>query len=50
MVNQTEKASPNNLEESANILRKVPLGILTFDEEYRINFVNEILFQPWDLL
>jgi len=42
MVNHTEKTRPNSLEESTNILQKAPLGILTFDEEYRINFVNEI--------
>jgi PAS domain S-box/PAS domain S-box/PAS domain S-box/PAS domain S-box len=36
-----EKTKPHSEEESANLLRKAPLGILTFDEEYRINFVNE---------
>src|SRR5664280_2061459 len=36
-----EKTKPHSEGESVNLLRKAPLGILTFDEEYRINFVNE---------
>jgi PAS domain S-box-containing protein len=36
-----EKTKPHSEEENANLLQKVPLGILTFDEEYRINFINE---------
>ena len=37
----TEKTEPNNDEESVNLLQKIPLGILTFDEEYKINYINE---------
>ena len=41
MSKNTEKTEPNNDEERANLLQKIPLGILTFDEEYKINFINE---------
>ena len=41
MANQTEKTRSQSEEEGTNLLRKVPIGILTFDEEFRINFVNE---------
>src|ERR1017187_1056439 len=41
MANQTEKTRSQSEEEGTNLLRKVPIGILTFDEEFRINLVNE---------
>ena len=41
IANHTEKAKPHSEEESTNLLQKAPLGILTFDGEFTINFVNE---------
>src|ERR1035437_2605380 len=41
MANQTEKTRSQSEEGGMNLLEKAPLGILTFDEDYRINFVNE---------
>jgi PAS domain S-box-containing protein len=41
MSDNTEKIKPNNEEKGANLLQEIPLGILTFDGEYRINFIND---------
>jgi PAS domain S-box-containing protein len=41
MLKNTEKTKPGSEQDSAKFLQKIPLGILTFDEEYRINLVNE---------
>src|ERR1035437_9344315 len=43
MAKYTKKKAPNIGDERANLLQKAPVGILTFDEEYRINLVNENL-------
>ena len=41
MLSNTEKTIPHSDEGNARFLQKIPLGILIFDEEYRINFINE---------
>jgi PAS domain S-box-containing protein len=41
MLKGTEKTKPHSEEYNAKLLQIIPLGIITFDEEYRINFVNE---------
>jgi PAS domain S-box-containing protein len=41
MLSNTEKTKPHSEEDNARFLQKIPLGILIFDEEYRINFINE---------
>jgi PAS domain S-box-containing protein len=41
MAESTEKTTPHNEKKSSDLLKKAPIGILTFDEEYKINFINE---------
>ena len=41
MLSNTENTKPHSDEDNAKFLQKIPLGIIIFDEEYRINFVNE---------
>jgi PAS domain S-box-containing protein len=41
MLSNTDKTKPHSKEDNAKFLQKIPLGILRFDEEYRINFINE---------
>jgi PAS domain S-box-containing protein len=43
MVEITEKLRIHNVDEWSNLLQKAPVGIITFDETYKINFVNENL-------
>ena len=43
MVEITEKTRLHNVEEWSNLLQKAPVGILTFDETYKITFINENL-------
>src|ERR1035437_4533177 len=41
MVEITEKERLHSIGEWSNLLQKAPVGIITFDETYKINFINE---------
>ncbi|MDR3667636.1 MAG: PAS domain S-box protein [Ignavibacteriaceae bacterium] len=41
MSKNTERTKSDSVEDNTKLLQKIPLGILTFDDEYRISFVNE---------
>ncbi len=41
MVEITEEIRTHNVDEWSNLLQKAPVGVLTFDEAYKITFLNE---------